>query len=121
MMYKKFLFITLYTFTCFLIMYGNNTSIKRWQKKELAFESRQSYDNPLYDVDFFGAEFTSPSGEKLIVRGFWDGKKTWKTRFMPDQTGKWKYKTICSDPTNDQLTGIEGVFKCARNHSKEEG
>lgn len=119
-MYKKFIFITLYTFTCFLIMYGNNTSIKRWQKKELAFESRQLYDNPLYDVDFFGAEFTSPSGEKLIVRGFWDGEKTWKIRFMPDQTGKWKYKTICSDPTNDQLNGIEGVFKCVRNHSKED-
>lgn len=57
-MYKKFIFITLYTFTCFLIMYGNNTSIKRWQKKELAFESRQLYDNPLYDD---GKSYSQPA------------------------------------------------------------
>lgn len=117
-MNKKIIFIILYSFACLFIIYGNNTTIKQWQKKELVFESRQLYDNPLYDVDFFGAEFISPSGEKLIVRGFWDGEKTWKIRFMPDQTGKWKYKTICSDPANDQLNGTEGAFKCVRNHNK---
>ncbi|WP_298645670.1 DUF4038 domain-containing protein [uncultured Proteiniphilum sp.] len=92
--------------------------MEKWHKKELVFESRKLYDNPLYDIDFFGAEFISPSGRKFIVRGFWDGENTWKIRFMPNQVGKWKYRTICSDDTNDKLNGIKGNFKCVRNRSK---
>jgi hypothetical protein len=97
---------------------GNNRTIKKWHKKELTFTSQKNYSNPLYDVDFFGAEFTSPSGEKVIVRGFWDGGTTWRVRFMPDQTGKWRFKTICSDDANHSLNRIEGSFQCTRNDSK---
>lgn len=117
-MNKIIFFIIVCSFACLFTIFGNNASIKKWQKKELVFESQRLYDNPLYDVDFFGAEFISPSGNKFIVRGFWDGEKTWMIRFMPNQIGKWKYKTICSDQTNDQLNGIEGEFKCVRNRSK---
>ena len=39
---------------------------------------------------------------------------------MPNQTGKWKYKTICSDDTNVSLNGIEGTFKCVHNRSKHD-
>ncbi|MEA4917786.1 DUF4038 domain-containing protein [Proteiniphilum sp.] len=115
---KKLIFIILYTLIYPLFLSGNNSKIEKWHKKEFVFESRQSYDNPLYDVDFFGAEFISPSGKKMIVRGFWDGGTTWKIRFMPDETGRWKYRTVCSDQMNNQLNGIEGNFTCVRNRSK---
>lgn len=117
-MTKKITFIILYFLAFLFSISASNTKIEKWHKKELRFESSVMYDNPLYDVDFFGAEFISPTGEKFTVRGFWDGGNKWKIRFMPNQTGKWKYKTICSDETNGKLHGIEGTFKCIRNRSK---
>ncbi len=114
------LWIVLCLLVCQFCCFGNNKVIEKWHKKELVFESQGRYINPLYEVDFFGAEFISPSGDKFLVRGFWDGDTTWKVRFMPNQTGKWKYKTICSDDTNVALNGIEGTFKCVRNRSKHD-
>ncbi len=119
-MNKRFIFIILYSLACQCFISGNNTAIEKWDKKELVFESQRLYDNPLYEMDFFGAEFTAPSGEKVVVRGFWDGGTTWKIRFMPDQIGKWKYKTICSDNANESLNGAEGTFKCVRNRGKHD-
>ena len=106
--------------TCIFSLFGNNRSIEKWHKKELVFESEKGYDNPLYEVDFFGAEFISPSGETFLVRGFWDGGNSWKIRFMPNQTGRWKYKVICSDETNSALHGKEGTFRSVRNRDKHE-
>lgn len=99
---------------------GNDEVIEKWHKKELVLTSSGSYNNPIYEVTFFGAEFISPSGTKCVVRGFWDGSTAWKVRFMPNQTGRWRYRTICSDQSNDGLNGIEGTFHCIPNRSKEE-
>lgn len=114
--------ITLLVFACLLGVFpitANSTKVEKWHKIELRFESNETYDNPLYDVEFFGAEFTSPTGEKHIVRGFWDGDNKWEIRFRPNKTGNWRYKTICSDPSNKGLDKIEGKFRCARNRSKQ--
>ena len=54
---------------------------------ELQFSSSTNYENPIQDVRSFEVTFTSPSGNKKTINGFWDGGTTWKARFMPDETG----------------------------------
>jgi hypothetical protein len=46
------------------------------------------------------------------VDGFWDGAKTWRVRFTPNQVGQWTFRTICSDPTNKGLHLRPGRFLC---------
>src|SRR5262249_4351631 len=44
------------------------------------------------------------------VSGFWDGGRTWRVRFAPDQVGHWSYETTCSDVSNKGLSGQSGKF-----------
>jgi len=78
---------------------------------ETSFKSSTVITNPLEDVTLKVA-FTSPAGEVSVVRGFWDGGKTWKVRFSPDLLGKWKFHTTCSDPVDFGLNDISGEFLC---------
>ena len=57
--------------------------------------------------------FTSPLGETSEVDGFWDGGRTWRVRFSPDQPGQWKFKTTCTDGTNAGLNAVSGEFVCS--------
>ncbi len=91
-----------------------------WMKFERAFTSDVAYDNPLYDVKKFTVRFTSPSGRVKNINGFWDGGKTWKVRFCPDETGEWSFVTACSEEKNSGLNGQKGVFDCVPNDSKLE-
>src|SRR5262245_43296316 len=56
-------------------------------------------------------ELTSPSGKILTVAGFSDGEVTWRVRFMPDEAGRWLYRTR-SDPVVEGLNGKYGEFDC---------
>ncbi len=84
-------------------------------QKSMRFESRftsdSDYANPVQEVKL-RVEFTSPSGKKRSVLGFWDGGRTWRVRFSPDETGQWSYRTSCSDDSNKGLDGKEGAFQC---------
>jgi hypothetical protein len=84
----------------------------RWERHQINLISEASYDNPLYDVDRFGATLTAPSGRQLRVNGFWDGDADWRIRVMPDEVGTWRYTTFCSDTTNAGLHRQTGTFEC---------
>jgi len=56
-------------------------------------------------------EFTSPSGKKRSVEGFWDGGVEWGIRFMPDEEGKWSY-AVRSTPAAEGLNNQRGTFEC---------
>ncbi|MDF9800736.1 hypothetical protein OKW21_005999 [Catalinimonas alkaloidigena] len=109
-------------FSC-ILMIGSTTysqgQAQQWMKYELTFESDKQYENPLYEVDSFNAEFTAPSGRTHKIHGFWDGGRSWKIRFMPDELGEWQYKTSCSDKSNSGLSGHEGSFLCEKNTSEQ--
>jgi hypothetical protein len=47
------------------------------------------------------------------VDGFWDGGKTWRVRFSPDQPGRWTFTTSCSDTANRGLHNQTGQFLCS--------
>ncbi len=89
-----------------------------WAKHEIQFQSSKTYDNPIYDVKEFNVVFTAPSGRQKVVRGFWDGGTDWKVRFMPDETGIWKWKSECSDKENKGLNEQTGEFECIANIGK---
>jgi len=84
-------------------------SVSLYQRFEQSFESAASYANPAQEASLV-ATLTAPSGEKLKVPGFWDGGKTWRIRFAPTQTGKWKFETTCSDASNKGLHQKSGEF-----------
>jgi hypothetical protein len=90
-----------------------------WSKHEIQFTSSKIYENPIYNVKEFKITFTAPSGREKKVRGFWDGDTNWRVRFLPDETGTWKWKTVCSDKENSGLHGQSGQFECIQNSSEE--
>jgi hypothetical protein len=90
-----------------------------WSKHEIQFTSSIIYENPIYNVKEFKITFTAPSGREKKVLGFWDGDTNWRVRFLPDETGTWKWKTVCSDKENSGLHGQSGQFEVIQNSSEE--
>lgn len=106
-------------FFSFLIWHpSSGESVPVWQKLELVFKSDCMYDNPIYDMEDFHAEFISPSGRKRVVNGFWAGGLKWLIRFMPDETGTWTYLTRAADEENEGLDGVSGSFECTSPESE---
>jgi hypothetical protein len=90
-----------------------------WKKHEIVFTSAKEYANPIYDVKDFKITFTAPSGKIYLVRGFWDGGKSWKVRFCPGEIGIWKWKSLCTDDKNTGLDNLNGTFQCLPNNNSE--
>lgn len=85
--------------------------VPKWSRFEQTFVSDRAYPNAIQDAEL-RVFFTSPSGHTRMVDGFWDGNRTWKVRFAPDEVGKWYYSTSCSDRQNKGLHDRAGTFVC---------
>jgi len=83
----------------------------KWGRFEQAFTSSITYTNPLQQASL-RVQFTSPLGETAQAYGFWDGGRTWRVRFAPDQPGRWTFYTTCSDGGNTGLNAQHGEFLC---------
>lgn len=86
-------------------------SVPKWSRFEQSFLSSVEYANPVQQTTL-SVEFTSPAGAKAKAYGFWDGGRVWKVRFLPNQTGNWSFKTVCSDAANSGLNNQTGGFDC---------
>jgi hypothetical protein len=86
---------------------ANPASAQLWGKWEGVFTAADKAD-PETELT---AEFTAPSGKKHIVRGFWDGDNVWRVRFMPNEKGRWRFRTA-SKPAVAGLDGQRGEFEC---------
>ncbi|MGD8240738.1 MAG: DUF5060 domain-containing protein, partial [Armatimonadota bacterium] len=84
----------------------------RWHVCEIVLESTREYPAPLWDATV-RIRATAPSGREQRVQAFWDGGRTWRARFCPDETGQWRWRSECSDPDNAGLGGREGMCRCA--------
>src|SRR6266850_1228702 len=101
---------------CHLSLFGATQSkratvVAKWDRFEKAFKSSVGYSNALQEATLT-VVFTSPLGETNLMYGFWDGGKTWRVRFSPDQIGRWHFRTACSDASNRGLNNQEGEFVC---------
>ena len=93
------------------------TLVPKWGRLELDFRSSTSYENPIQDTEL-RVVFTAPSGRSRLIYGFWDGYRTWKVRFAPNEVGKWHYSTSCFDTTNEGLNNHSGTFLCTAASGK---
>ena len=87
------------------------TVVSKWERFERSFQSLIPYVHPLQEVTFT-VTFTSPTGERQTVDGFWDGGLTWKVRFKPGVVGRWTYRTECSKDFDLGLHDLKGSFVC---------
>jgi len=110
--------ILLLLFSCYFAFPAfSQNEVGKWMKFEHSFTSEKAYANPLYELLKFEVEFTAPSGRKKTVNGFWDGGKTFKVRFAPDEVGEWSFESSCSNEEDSGLHGITGTFNCVKNTS----
>ena len=111
------------------------TSVPRYARLELAVDLTAAWDNP-YDPDdvALDATFTSPSGKKLSVPGFFmveqrrqlrdgseimtpQGNGVWRVRFTPSETGTYRYTLTLKDRSG-QVSGGNGSFRCVAGQNK---
>jgi hypothetical protein len=85
--------------------------VPKYTRFEQSFKSTLAYANPCQQASL-QVTFTSPSAKTNLVYGFWDGGKTWKIRFTPDEVGRWSFQTACSDPLNRGLHDQKGGLVC---------
>lgn len=85
--------------------------VEQWHPLDLTFATDQNYGNPFMAVTL-AATFSGPTGEKLVVPGFYAGGKMWKIRFSPVRQGKWSYVTQSSDV---RMNGKTGRLTCIAN------
>lgn len=91
--------------------YSDLAPVHRWGRWEGRFTSQFDYPEPLQTVDLT-VELSAPSGTKHTARAFWDGDRTWRVRFCPDEVGSWDYQTDCSNPADGGLHQRRGTFEC---------
>lgn len=114
---RTYLFFILACLSALVSAVPSHAQTGRWMKYEQTFQSDKAYENPLYNVQKFVVRFTAPSGKVQTISGFWDGDKTWRVRFAPDEVGTWTYLTECSDKENKGLHEQKGTFPCVQRAS----
>ena len=88
---------------------AQNNRVPLWGRWERAFEA-DPRTNPDPSIGLI-VRLTSPSGKRHKVSAFWDGGRTWRVRFMPDEVGKWRFRTIAY-PDYAGLNSRRGTFIC---------
>ena len=116
---KRLISFMIMSMTLPLLIQAQTTEAVKWHKFELVFRSTVTYENPVQEVRSFEVTFTSPTGVKKTINGFWDGETTWRARFMPGETGTWSYETACSDTKNTGLNGQRGSFMCKQTDDQK--
>lgn len=95
----------------------NSKTAPKWQPIELTLESPEALDSPTQDAWLHG-RLISPSGRTLAVDGFWDGGKTWRLRFAPDEEGSWLGQIQLIDSGGALVTETETEFRCTAPSGK---
>lgn len=96
-------------------------TVKKYEKFEVNPELKNvEIENPYdpADIDLF-AEFTSPSGDKIRINGFFDDFRRankWKIRFSPRETGEYKFQIFVKDGTETAESQISGFVSVESEH-----
>jgi hypothetical protein len=85
---------------------AQEAAVPLWGRWEAAFTAAED-TSP--DTDF-AVEVTSPSGRRHVAPGFWDGGRTWRVRFLPEEEGTWQFRSTAKRGTG--LDGHAGRFTC---------
>jgi len=77
---------------------------------EWSFTSGSTYRDPFNEITL-DVMFTDPGGEEHRVPAFWAGEQTWRVRYASPKVGTHHWRSICSDTSNLDLHGREGVLE----------
>ena len=89
------------------------SKLKRsWQNcmVEWTFSSKNEYADRLNEVELF-AVFTDPGEEEKVVPAFRAGGNSWRVRYASHKVGRHHFRTVCSDKSNLDPEGQEGVLE----------
>ena len=89
--------------------------IEQWDRFEVAL--KYAYPGNSFKDVRLSATF-SGKDTSFVVAGFYDGKNTFKIRFMPQRIGIWNYSTSSNIPELDKK---EGTFECTKATGKNHG
>ena len=99
----------------------NTQTVKKYEKFEVIPELKNvKFENPYdpADIDVY-ALFTSPSGQKIKINGFFDNYQSadkWKIRFSPRETGKYKYQVFVKDGSETGKSKIAAFTAVGSEH-----
>ena len=77
---------------------------------EMTFQSAKGYADPFNDIEL-DVVFADSQGREDRVPAFWAGENVWRVRYAPHSTGRYSYRTICSDPKNRDLHARTGLLE----------
>jgi hypothetical protein len=97
---------------------ANSGTVGLYEKLELSVDLKATYTNPFEpdEVDL-RAEFTSPSGRKWNVWGFYNPSgwaSLWMVRFSPTEEGRWRYVVTITD-SKGTASSRTGSFTAAES------
>lgn len=79
-----------------------------WERWEHVLVSGRDYGNPCVDVEV-RFEAVGPEGQVRKGLGFWDGERRFVFRCAFPSAGEWRWRTTCSDSSNEGLHGQTGT------------
>lgn len=82
--------------------------VGRFKIFEVSMTTPHRFTNPFAEAQI-SAKFTSPSGRKVEVHGFYYGDGRWMVRFAPDELGTWSYQ---AQLIAREETRISGKLHC---------
>jgi len=83
--------------------------VRVWETQEITLAADHDYANPYTEVDCW-IELTGPQFNKR-VRGFWDGGRTFKVRFVATAPGEWSWRSGATPASDTGLNGGGGTFR----------
>ena len=99
---KRLLIFTLLLLPGFIL-----ASVPQWGRYEIKLKGT-STGNPFMEINL-SADFWQTGKDTIRVTGFYDGDGKYIIRFMPPQTGEWRYVTHSNDK---RLNGKKGKLTC---------
>jgi hypothetical protein len=84
--------------------------VHQWGRYEGALESAIVHEDPVHDLDVV-VSFAGPSGQVKTIPAFWDGGRTWRVRFCPDEPGQWS-ACVQGDVADPALSAWKASFVC---------
>jgi hypothetical protein len=76
---------------------------------EFSFAAGKQRENPFAEIEV-DAIFEDEHGNSWKVPAFWAGDMVWKARFASPSTGKYRFRTVCTDASDSGLHGQTGVL-----------
>ncbi len=76
---------------------------------EWSFRSGKHYSDPFNEVEL-DVIFKGPSNAEHRVPAFWAGDDVWRIRYAAPTSGRYSYRTVCSDKANPELHNRTGII-----------